>query len=99
MNKYTIVCDYYATGEGRTMIVLYTTADNMDQVKNRFVQVFNEYFWRGMECYDGFIFQNDTDSQHMTIEAIDMLVTSGVRKLLEKDIMSEFYAQLHFNLA
>lgn len=99
MKKYTIICDYYATGEGRTMMVLYMIAYNIDQVKDKFVSVFNEYYWRGIDFYDGFIFDNSDKDNYINLEPVELLVTTGVRNLLEKDIMSQFYAQLHFNLS
>ena len=49
----TLICNYYATGEGVTQMVLFTSDPNP---KKRFEEIFGKYFAIGIEEFDGMDF-------------------------------------------
>lgn len=54
---YTVTCDYLATGEGRTVMVLITRAygsdDGATNALNRFKEIFGDWYAQGAEVEEG----------------------------------------------
>ena len=50
---YTAKLDYYATGEGRTLMILIGDYRNIDEVKEAFSRHFDPYFTMGAEIIEG----------------------------------------------
>ena len=92
MTKYTVTCDYAATGEGRTIIIFYTLlAFSPEDALNQFKrEVINGDWWvKGAEVKIGFDFEN---------YIAQLLVSSSVRLQLEDENCNRhFTAQLHYN--
>ena len=92
MTKYTVTCDYAATGEGCTMIIFYTLLafspeDALLQFKREVTN--GDWFSRGAEVKIGFDFDNYIAQQ---------LVSLAVRRQLEDENCNRhFVAQLHYN--
>ena len=91
MRKYTVIADYVASGEGRTMNIMYTFAESKGDALEKFSQQLNNGDWwvLGAEVLDGFDFDNDVAK---------FMISSGVRSQLE-DLRCNlnYSAQLHFN--
>ena len=83
----TLICDYYATGEGCTKMILYT---NIINPRERFKQIFGEYFLIGVEEFDGLDFDNPVAK---------VLVTKFVKNMLQKDCSKEYYCSMHYNFS
>lgn len=57
MNKesplWTAWCDYFATGEGRSIMARVTYADNEEQMRSKFSEKFGDWFGKGCEVQRG----------------------------------------------
>jgi hypothetical protein len=57
---YTVIADYIATGEGRTVMVLYTRAlgadDGIENALTQFKSNFGAYYAQGATVYSGLKF-------------------------------------------
>ena len=94
---YTVYCDYTATGEGRTIMVLFTKAYGLDSpevnAKMRFVELFGEYYGIGADFYEGLKFD---------FPNADLLLSDRIKQALlgAQDAGNlEYHAHLHFNLS
>ena len=91
VTKYTVTCDYMATGEGHTMTILYIFASSPEDALLQFKrEVTNgDWFSLGAEVKIGFDFDNYIAQQ---------LVSPAVRRQLEDENCNRhFVAQLHYN--
>jgi hypothetical protein len=90
IQKYTITCDYSATGEGRTIFVLYCAASSLENAIEQFKQEFRggDYFAAGIKLTEGYDFEN---------YIAQTLVTEYVQEKLQENYMSSFAATLHYN--
>jgi hypothetical protein len=101
---YTVISDYFATGEGRTIMVLYTKAypfgkDWQDPTKDGaywaledFKQKFGDYYAIGAEVKEGLVFDFLNSELVINKELRDFLIKS------EKEAGGlEYFASLHFN--
>lgn len=88
MNKYTIYSDYYATGEGRTVNVLFITAVNEEAAKQYFIENIRggEFFIKSAEICDFFDIDNP-------------FVSEIIKPILQKDCTIRHIISLHFNCA
>jgi hypothetical protein len=87
--KYTVTIDYGATGEGRTVMALLTSAENPEHAKQKFAELFDEYFARGAEVQEG------CNTEHPIVV---MLFSDLVRTQLKEERCSQHAsAHLHFN--
>ena len=87
---YTAVCDYYATGEGRTIMVLLSNGDPCVAL-DRFADIFGSYYVRGAEVYEGI--KLDFSGSEFVIP--DVIKTC---KLWEKG-MFEYHSSFHINMS
>lgn len=83
----TLICDYFATGEGCTMMILFTSDQNP---KKRFEEIFGKYFAIGVEEFDGLNFDNSVAK---------ILVSESTKNMLLKDCNREYFCQLHCNFS
>lgn len=91
MSKFTITADYFATGEGRTMTIMYLFAEDSIKALEEFKkQIHNGEWWvLGADVVEGFDFDN---------EMAKFMITAGVRSQLEDDHCNlNYFSQLHFN--
>ena len=90
MNSYTVVCDYGATGEGRTLMILYVMAISKQLALDEFVRTFvgGSYYAQGADVIEGFDFDCDVAR---------VLVTPQVQNQLSANCMKSFSASLHYN--
>lgn len=93
----TVVCEYGATGEGITHMVLICIAEDGDGAIKEFTRVFGSYFAIGAEVYDGLRFD---------LPACKLLIGDTTRKALTKVYNDgqptgnmSFNATLHFNFS
>ena len=90
-NCYTVSCDYFATGEGITYMILFTRDE---EPLERFKEIFNEYYAQGAEVSEGLDFNS---------HAADKLIPQHLRETIEICINQggnfEYHASLHFNLS
>lgn len=87
---YTVISDYYATGEGRTIMVLISN-DNSFNALSRFTDIFGAYYAIGADVIEGvkldFPGANFVIPEHIKNE-----------KFWEKG-MFEYHASFHLNLS
>lgn len=90
MGKYTVTCDYSATGEGRTIFLLYCSASSPENAIEQFKKEFRggDYVAIGAEFIEGYDFVN---------YIAQSLVTAYVQVQLQENYMSSFAATLHYN--
>jgi len=89
--KYTVVCDYFATGEGRTISVWMGLAENQSEALGFFERSFEhgDYWAKGACVIDGFAFDND-----VVVNVMNDAIRS---QMLDDRCNRSFSAQLHFN--
>lgn len=91
MNKYTVVSEYMATGEGRTISVWMGFADHETAAKLNFVSAIPLGGWyvHGADVHEGFLFDH---------ELVKELVSDRVRtQMMDENCNRSFSAQLHYN--
>lgn len=91
MNPYTVVSDYAATGEGRTISVWMGFAENETEAKKLFASSINggDYYVQGAVAIEGFSFRN---------RLVRLFMTKAMREQLDDDnCYRSFSGQLHFN--
>jgi hypothetical protein len=91
MKKYTVVCDYFATGEGRTFSVWMGFADNARAAKKLFASAVSggSYYAPGADVIEGFDFDNPI---------VEMFMTMALKgQLGDENCHRSFSGQLHFN--
>jgi len=88
---YTVVMDYGATGEGRTLSVWIGFALDLEDARAKFQSaVPNGDFWaQGAEVFEG------VNTQHEVCQTL--LTPVVVAQILDTHCMREFSAQLHVN--
>lgn len=96
---YTVSCEYFATGEGHTFMVLFTRGygsneDPMDNAMESFRKLFGGYFAQGADVKEGIDFE---------FAGAKFLLSNELKaKLLEweKDAGGlEYHAKLHVNFS
>ena len=103
---YTVVCDYSATGEGRSIMVLYTRGYTLDYTNDeqdfspeywalkRFKRTFGGWFARGATAYPGMIFD---------FPGAELLLSDKMKESLQvwEKVAGglEYYAQVHVNFS
>ena len=91
MALYTVHADYFATGEGRTLMLLYTYAANEDDARAAFGRAFSPYFALGCEVAEGFL---------LDIPIADYLLSDKVKEFLRTQAGQcnlDYHSSLHFN--
>lgn len=86
----TLTCDYVATGEGRTVMFLFTQLNQSDAIA-RFKELFPEYYLPGVQLQEGLDFSFPAAKMLFTEEMQDFLKVSMERG------MTEYFGSLHFN--
>jgi hypothetical protein len=93
---YTAWCQYYATGEGITHMVLIHPANSEEDLKERFSEVFGEYYAIGMEFKKGIYFDFPGNGY---------VISNGIRNTYETWKkngtlpMNEYFSSFHVNLS
>jgi hypothetical protein len=90
---YTLTSSYGATGEGITVMVLYTPghgpADPKTNAVEHFKEVFDPFYAIGLEIYDGITFD---------IPYIELLISDKTKALLsEPNGNKVYFSQIHIN--
>jgi hypothetical protein len=91
MNKYTIEVDYFATGEGRTLIINYAMDITPEDALRNFIDNYSYPFYirHYAEVKEGWVFDS---------EVAEILVSPAVQKLLNgQDGQKFFTASLHLD--
>ena len=86
--RYTVTCDYCATGEGRTLMLLYVLAQDEQSAMKVFAEAFGDWFALGAEVNEGFDFDH---------HVAHVLLTESVKKILETDMMVQYHCFVHYN--
>lgn len=87
--KYTVECEYYATGEGIHYYILYCNADSEADALTQFNRKYSAYMGMGAEIKEGWI----TDSR-----IAKKLVPEIVKEILENPQCHFSYsAEFHMN--
>lgn len=98
-DMYTVVIDYFATGEGSTTAVMYTRgygphADRKKNALENAARVFGEYLASGAEVYDGMVFN---------FPGSDLLVSETLKAKLINYVRDagglEYNAYIHVNFS
>lgn len=91
MNTYTVVCDYFATGEGHTISVWMGYADNEKNARKQFAGAVSNgrYYVQGADVIQGFDFDNPLVQLFMTMDLKS--------QLMDETCYRSFSGQLHFN--
>ena len=84
--------DYYATGEGRTMMAYVGYAKDEACARQQFAEAFDEYFARGCEIERGDV-RNELTRLLWSEQALDMFEDCDQRGAIEAK------AYVHFNFA
>lgn len=95
---YTVTCNYFATGEGITYMVLFTRgygpADGHTNALETFKRYFGDYYSIGAELQEGMVFD---------FSGSEMLVSDTLRAKLEEWVSQagglEYHAKLHVNFS
>lgn len=94
---FTAYADYFATGEGRSLMVLiskgYGSKSPEENVRDRFVELFGSYMAIGMEMKEGLYFDFDGS---------ELLLCEKTRDFLRRSLDAgnlEYHAELHFNFS
>jgi hypothetical protein len=91
MMLWTVTEDYFATGEGRTVCVMFCYAENEAEAKAEFIKQFGAYFGGACVAEEGV--KNEYAKILFSDAAIDNL------KALEREAGSLLlFGQFHFNL-
>ncbi len=97
MALYTVVCDYGATGEGRTLMVLICFAESPEAAQVDFGRTFDPYFAIGAIAHEGLIFD---------LEVCRKLISDSTQKFLTQVYndgkptgMINYHTMLHFNFS
>jgi len=91
MTKYTVISDYGATGEGRTISIWMGFAENEEAAKRMFETSVHggDWYIKGATTVEGFAFSNPL---------VKLFMTKAIRAQLSDEICyRSFSAQLHFN--
>lgn len=93
----TVVCEYGATGEGLTYMVLVCLAEDANHAIKRFGEIFDNYFATGAEVYDGLRFD---------LPACKLLISDRMQESLTKIYNGgnptgniSFHASFHMNFS
>ena len=89
--KYTVTVDYTASGEGRTIIILYVLAETSDDAIEKFKTLVygGDYFSHGAIVVEGFDFEN---------EIAQYFLTDAIKEQLTDDNCNRYYqSMMHFN--
>jgi hypothetical protein len=99
---YTVTCDYAATGEGRTLMLLitrvYGSQDGATNALERFKEIFGDYYAQGAKVEEGL---------QLNKSWIPLLMSAAARKklmewqLLDRTEFSnfEYFSNLHVNFS
>ena len=52
---WTAWCDYFATGEGRSIMACVAYASSAEEMKKRFIEKFDDWFGKGCEVQKGVV--------------------------------------------
>lgn len=86
--KYTVECEYYATGEGIHYYLLYCDAESEADALAQFNKKYGVYMGSGAEIKKGWILDGDIQ---------DMFLTLNLKDALEMDCHVGYSAELHIN--
>jgi hypothetical protein len=96
---YTVTCDYFATGEGRTIMLLITRGygpsdDSKENALNTFKSIFGDYYAIGADIMEGIQFD---------VPGAKLLLSDAIKTSLldwEKDAGGlEYHAKIHVNFS
>lgn len=88
----TVTCEYFATGEGMTNMVLVISAEDDQTALERFKTIFGDWLSIGAEVHDGLAFDKVRPA----------LISQEVRLHLESQqgkAYIEYYCSLHLNFS
>lgn len=92
-STYTVVSEYFATGEGMTVSVMIGAWKTRDEALSQFIKEFGGYFGLGAVVHDGI---------YREFSSGEMLISDQLEKCLEKNIgfgYVIFKTQLHMNFS
>lgn len=91
MNKYTVICDYFATGEGRAMSIWMGFADSKKDALKQFKRAIENGDWyaQGADVIEGFDFDNHV--------AKLLLSPGAASQMQDENCYRNLSAKLHFN--
>lgn len=92
VSLWTSWLDYYATGEGRTMMAYIGYAQDEARARQQFAEAFDEYFARGCEIKRGVV-RNELTRLLWSEQALDTFQDCEARGALEAK------AYVHFNFS
>lgn len=92
MQLWTVSCDYYATGEGRTLCAWIGYAEDERDALKGFAQEFGDYFASGAVVSRGVV-DNDVIRELFSPAALARM------RALESRATAKLTARYHFNLA
>ncbi len=85
---YTAHSDYSATGEGRTLMILYSNLPTENQVLDRFKSIFSDYMAIGATIVKGIDFDN---------RCAKFLLSDPIKRMLQDNVYMEYFASIHYN--
>jgi hypothetical protein len=91
-SPYTVHGDYFATGEGQTLMLLYTMAESRVDAMDKARQLFGDWYAQGLEVINGF---------DVTVHEARFLFPEPVKSIMEKGGYGafDFHASCHFNFS
>ena len=97
MKLYTTHTDYFATGEGRTVFIHITYAENQEDAKNKMKEKiggkYGEYFILGAESVEGVSEDHETLKSFVPLHRIQQMRDN------EGKAQIDFYMEHHLNFA
>ena len=89
---WTVWADYFATGEGRTILGLICSASSPQDARQRFGEVFDPFYVLGCDVEKGVV-RNETTQFLWSGAALDALEALDPRASVEAN------SRIHFNLS
>lgn len=85
---YTVISDYYATGEGRTVMVLISSGSSYYAL-SRFTDIFGSYYTIGADVVEGV---------KLDFPGSEFVIPESIRKNKPlEEANFEYHASFHFN--
>ena len=87
---YSAWCDYGATGEGRTIMLMYCTAKDESELRVKFTEVFHPFYLPGLQFEEGI--KTDGVFAHMVPHVVASTIGEG-------GCYFDFYTSFHYNFS
>ncbi len=92
MKIWTAYCDYFATGEGRTLMACIVYANDETEAKDKFKAKFGDWYFLGCDAEEGVV-KNSVTQFLFSDHALEMATKEEGRANID------IHASVHFNFS